>query len=146
MDLARKGTLREWRAALPLALCFQQLLRIVECFDLNGSNVVKNDGLVRVTVGVSKNHPKSFTFRVLIKRGRPNCVGVFMADLIKVMGIQLGHPGSFFVCKLAQTGGVLKAAHAEKVTASTIQAACKLLILAAGLNPRSYASHSSKMP
>jgi hypothetical protein len=32
MNLARKGTLREWRAALPLALCFQQLLR--------GSNVL----------------------------------------------------------------------------------------------------------
>jgi hypothetical protein len=26
MNLARSGTLREWRAALPLALCFQQLL------------------------------------------------------------------------------------------------------------------------
>jgi hypothetical protein len=26
INLARKGTLREWRAALPLALCFQQLL------------------------------------------------------------------------------------------------------------------------
>jgi hypothetical protein len=38
MDLARKGTLCEWRAALPLALCFQQLLRGVECFDLNRSN------------------------------------------------------------------------------------------------------------
>jgi hypothetical protein len=31
MDLAQKGTLWEWRAALPLALCFQQLLRGVEC-------------------------------------------------------------------------------------------------------------------
>jgi hypothetical protein len=26
MNLARSGMLREWRAALPLALCFQQLL------------------------------------------------------------------------------------------------------------------------
>jgi hypothetical protein len=35
MNLARSVTLREWRVALPLALCFQQLLRGAECFDLN---------------------------------------------------------------------------------------------------------------
>jgi hypothetical protein len=50
MNLARKGTLREWRAELPLALCFQQLLRGVECFDLNGSNVSRHKDFFRVTV------------------------------------------------------------------------------------------------
>jgi hypothetical protein len=62
MDLARKGTLREWRAALPLALCFQHLLRGVECFDLNGSNVSQHADFFRVTVETSKNHPEGIQF------------------------------------------------------------------------------------
>jgi hypothetical protein len=118
MDLARKGTLREWRAALPLALCFQQLLCGVECLDLNGSNVsletsrllhTTDGNFYRVTVDTSKNHPEGFNFRVRIDADRPNCVGVFMAQFIIVMGIRLGNPTSFFGCKLAQVGGSLKA-------------------------------------
>jgi hypothetical protein len=82
MNLARKGTLREWRAALPLALCFQQLLRGVECFNLNGSNVFHRKDFFPVTVETSKNHPKGFTFRVKVEDGRPSCVGVFMSNFI----------------------------------------------------------------
>jgi hypothetical protein len=78
MKLARKGTLREWRAALPLALCFQQLLRRVKCFDLDGSNVSRHANFLRVTVEVLKNHPEGFTFRVPVDDRRPNCVRVFM--------------------------------------------------------------------
>jgi hypothetical protein len=113
MDLARKGTLREWRAALPLALCFQQLLRGVECFDLNWSNVSQHGDFFRVTVETSKNHPEGFSFRVKVD-------------------------------KLTQTGGVLRAAPTCKVASSTMRNACKLLILAAGLNPVSFANQSSK--
>jgi hypothetical protein len=50
MNLARNGNLKEWRAALPLALCFQLLLRVPECFDLkllgqlvNGAEVLGGD-------------------------------------------------------------------------------------------------------
>jgi hypothetical protein len=110
MDLARKGTLREWRGALPLALCFQQLLRGIECFDLNGSNVSQHADFFRVTVETSKNHPEGFSFRVKIHNHRPNCVGRFMANFIETMGIKLGDDKSFFACQLTQTGGVLKAA------------------------------------
>jgi hypothetical protein len=77
MNLARKGTLREWRAALPLALCF---LRGIVCFDLSGSNVVRHDGFVRDMVETSKNHPEGFTLRILVNPGRPNCVGVFLVS------------------------------------------------------------------
>jgi hypothetical protein len=35
MSHARRGSLLDWRAALPLALCYQQLLRGAECFELN---------------------------------------------------------------------------------------------------------------
>jgi hypothetical protein len=153
MDLARKGTLREWRAALPLALCFQQLLCGAECFDLNGSNVsletsrllhTTDGSFYRVTVDTSKNHPEGFNFRVRIDADRPNCVGVFMAEFISVSGIRLGDPTSFFACKLAQVGGSLKASLSDRVADLTMRNSCKLLITAAGLDPRSYATHSSK--
>jgi hypothetical protein len=62
MNLAQAGTLLEWRAALPLALCFQQLLRGVESFDLNGSTVSQHVDFDRVTEETSKNHPEGFSF------------------------------------------------------------------------------------
>jgi hypothetical protein len=123
MNLARKGTFREWRAALPLALCFQQLLRGVECFDLDGSN--------------SSRHADFF--RVPVDDSRPNCVGVFMSDYIDT-----GSRKSFFVCKLAQTGKLLQVVPTERVATATMRNACKLLILASGLKPSFYATHSSK--
>jgi hypothetical protein len=67
-----------------------------------------------------------------------------MAAFINFMGIKLGDPKSFFTCKLTQTGGILRAAAAEKVASSTMRNACKLLIVAAGLDPATYATHSSK--
>jgi hypothetical protein len=67
-----------------------------------------------------------------------------MANFIDVMGIKLGDPKSFFACKLTQTGGILQAAAVEKVALSTMRNACKLLIVAAGLDPATYATHSSK--
>jgi hypothetical protein len=88
MNLARSGTIRKWRAALPLALCFQQLLQGAECFDLNGSNVTKHADFFCVKVETLKNHPLGFSFWVKFDRERPNCVGVFMADFIDVMGIK----------------------------------------------------------
>jgi hypothetical protein len=135
MELARKGTLREWRAALPLVLCFQQLLRGIKCFDLNGSNVSQHADFFRVTVETLKNHAEGFSFRVKINNDQPNCVGRFMADFIRTMGIKLGDDKSFFACQLTQTGGVLRAAPTCKVASSTIRNACKLLIVAAGLKP-----------
>jgi hypothetical protein len=77
MYLARKGTIREWRAALPLALCFQQLLRGMECFDLDGSNFNRQADFFWVTV------------RVPVNDSRPNCIGVFMSDFINTMNIML---------------------------------------------------------
>jgi hypothetical protein len=118
MDLARKGTLGKWRAALPLALCFQQLICGAESFDQKGSNVsletsrllhTTDGNFYRVTVDTSKNHPEGFNFRVRIDADRANCVGAFMAEFISVTGIRLGDPSSFFACKLAQVGGSLKA-------------------------------------
>jgi hypothetical protein len=64
MNLAWSGTLRQWRAALPLALCFKQLLRGVECFDLKGLNVTQHADFFCVKVETSKNHPERFLFRV----------------------------------------------------------------------------------
>jgi hypothetical protein len=125
-------------------LCFQQLLRGAECFDLNGSNVALHWDFFRVKVETSKNHPLGFSFWVKIDRRRPIWVGVFMANFIDVMGIKLGDPKLFFACKLTQTGGILRAAAAEKVASSTMRNACKLLIVAAGLDPDTYATHSSK--
>jgi hypothetical protein len=42
MDTDRAGTILDWRAALPMALCFQQLLRGAECFGLTGANVTRH--------------------------------------------------------------------------------------------------------
>jgi hypothetical protein len=145
MNLARKGTLREWRDTLPLALCFQELLRGVECFDLTGKNVAWYvDGYFQLTVETSKNNPEGFSFRVLVDVNRPNCVGVFMRDFIAVMGIKLGDRSSFFACQLVQVGGVLRSAPIEKVAVSTMRNSCKLLITLAGLDPARYATHLSK--
>jgi hypothetical protein len=60
MSLARSGTLLEWREALPLALCFQQVLRGAECFDLNGLSVTQHADFFRVKVKTLKNHPWVF--------------------------------------------------------------------------------------
>jgi hypothetical protein len=64
MEFARFGSVLDWRAALPMALCFQQLLRGVEAFDLNGSNVVRHTGFFDVTVELSKNHITGFSFNL----------------------------------------------------------------------------------
>jgi hypothetical protein len=121
MNLARWGTLHEWREALPLALCFQQLLRGVECFNLNGSNITQHVVFFCVKVKTSKNHPLGFLYRVKFDRERPICVGVFISNLIDVMGINIGDPKSFFACKLTLAGGTLRAASSEKVASSTMR-------------------------
>jgi hypothetical protein len=105
MLLARRGSLREWKSALPLVLCFQQLLRGAECFDLNGSNVTRMPDFFSVEVETSKNHPEGFSFRIPVDEKRPNCGGVFFADFVTVMGIALGDPKSFFACRISKSGG-----------------------------------------
>jgi hypothetical protein len=139
MLLARRGLLREWRSALPLVLCFQQLLRGAECFDLNGSNMTRMPNFFRVEVETSKNHPEGFSFWIPVDEKRPNCVGVLFADFITVMEISLGDPKSFFACKISKSGGVIKS-----VSSLTMRGCCKDLIVAAGLDPTEYATHSSK--
>jgi hypothetical protein len=66
--LAQRGSLREWRSALPLVLCFQQLLLGAECFDLNGSNVTRMPNFFRVEVETSKNHPEGFSFWIPVDK------------------------------------------------------------------------------
>jgi hypothetical protein len=147
MSTARlSGSLMDWRAALPLALCFQQLLRGSEAFDLNGGNVWRSpdDSFFRVVVECSKNHPEGFEFTVPIDHARSFCVGAFMEDYIQLMGIRLGDKESYFACKLATVRGVLRALPLTRVSDSTMRAACKKLIESAGFDPTSYASHSSK--
>jgi hypothetical protein len=106
--------------------------------------VTQHADFFRIKVETLKNHPLGFSFRVKFNRERPNCVGVFMADFIDVMGIKLGDPKSFFSCYFTPSGGILQAAAVEKVASSTMRNACKLLIVAAGLDPNRYATHSSK--
>jgi hypothetical protein len=147
MDLARMRTLREWRAAFLLVLCFQQLLRGAECFDLCGENVTPHNDFFRVEVMTAKNHPEGFGFKVPIDSSgkRPYCVGGFMEEFIKVMGIKLGVKESFFACKLTRVrGGKLAADSSAKVASSTMRNCCKSLITASGLDALEYATHSSK--
>jgi hypothetical protein len=122
-------------------------------FYLNGSDVsletsrllhTTDGNFYWVTVETSKNHPEGFNFCVRIDTDRPNCVSVFMSEFISIMGIRLGDPTSFFACKLAQVSGSLKASLSDRVSDSTMRNACKLLITAAGLDPRLYATHLSK--
>jgi hypothetical protein len=144
MLLAHRGTLREWRSALPLVLCYQQLLRGAECVDLNGSHVECLPAFFRVEIAMSKNHPEGFSFQIPVDDARPNCIGVFFADFIIVMGIQLGRKDSFFACKIAKFGGVLRTRPTKKLATSSMRWCCKDLIVAAGLNPSEYVTHSSK--
>jgi hypothetical protein len=136
MEFAWFGSILDWRAALPMALCFQQLLRGVEAFDLNGSNVVRNAGFFDVMVESSKNHITGFSFKVLINYNCPNCVGVFLADYIVKMGVKIGDKLSFFACKVASIRGVLKADLAVSVSASAMRSSCKKLIASTGLDAR----------
>jgi hypothetical protein len=125
MKAAQVGSLLDWRAALPLALCYQQLLRRAECFDLDGSNVVRHPGFFSVQVQSSKNIPEGFDFKVIVDRDRPHCVGQFMADFIVKTGIVLGDGDSY---KILAVKGVLTAVPKVKVVNSTMRAACKRLI------------------
>jgi hypothetical protein len=123
---------------------FQQLLRGSKVFDLNGSNVTRMPGFYCVEVKNSKNHPEGFSFWIPVDENSPNCVGVFFADFITVMGISLRDLKSFFACKISKSGGVIKSVSLEKVATSTMRGCCKDLIFAAGLDPTEYATHSSK--
>jgi hypothetical protein len=60
------------------------------------------------------------------------------------MGIVLGNASSFFACKISSAKGVLKVAPSVKVANSTMQAACKPLIDATGLESMDYATHLCK--
>jgi hypothetical protein len=62
MTFAKAGSLLNWRAALPLALCYQQLLGGAEAFYLNGSNIKRRTGHFHVEVDSSKNVPDGFSF------------------------------------------------------------------------------------
>jgi hypothetical protein len=124
MTMARTGSLMDWRAAFPLALCFQQLLCGAECFDLNGSNIARHDGFFRVVVESSKNHVEGLEFDIPISPEREFCVGSFMGDYIRMTGIRLGDPSSFFLCKLVKSRGkVWLAGLAFRVVDSTMRAA-----------------------
>jgi hypothetical protein len=104
MDLAYAGTLVEWRAAFPMALCLLQLLRGAECFDLSGANVVITAVGFKVTVETSKNHQEGFEFNVPVEDCLDD-VGRFMVDYIGVMGIRVGDAGSHFACTSAKVKG-----------------------------------------
>jgi integrase len=143
MDLAYAGKLVEWRAAFLMALCFQQLLRGAECFDLSGANVVITAVGFKVTVETSKNHPEGFEFNVPVE-DQLHDVGLFMVDYIGVMGIRVGDAGSHFVCKLAKVKGILKAYPGVRVADATMRKACKVLIVDSGLDPTLYTTHSCK--
>jgi hypothetical protein len=144
MDIARGGMLLDWRAVLPMALCFQQLLRGAEAFNLDGGNVSVHAGYFLINVESSKNHPEGFDFNVTIDSNRPHCVGTFLADFILRMGIRLGNSTSFFSCEITSTKGVLKAVPTVKILPSTMRANFKKLISAFGLDARLHASHSCK--
>jgi hypothetical protein len=144
MDAARTGLLLDWRAALPLALCFQHLLRGAECFELNGSNVVRQPTFFLVEVESAKNVPEGFLFKMPIGPARSHCVGQFMARYIVKMGVKLGDKMSYFPCRVGTVKGVLKSTATTKVANLTMRASCKRLIEAAGLDPTLYASHSCK--
>jgi hypothetical protein len=67
-----------------------------------------------------------------------------MDNFIDILGIKIGNPKLFFACKLTQAGRTHRAAASEKLASSTMSNACKLLIVAARLDPTTYATHSSK--
>jgi hypothetical protein len=144
MDMARKGSLLDWRAALPLALCYQQLLRGAEAFDLKGSNIVRHPEYFLIEVESAKNNPDGFSFKVPVDARRSNCVGQFLADFLVRMGIVLGNEKSYISCKISTAKGVMKDVPLVRVGDSTMRLACKRLIGAVGLDSRDYASHSCK--
>jgi hypothetical protein len=144
LTAARRGTLLDWRVALPLALCFQQLLRGAECFELKGSNVTRYPGFFQVEVESAKDIPEGFGFKIMIDPSRPHCVGQFMADYLIKMGVKLGDKNSYFACKVLSVKGVLKAVPSAKLCSSSMRSACKRLIESVGLDGALYAMHSSK--
>jgi hypothetical protein len=144
MDTARAGTILDWRSALPMALCFQQLLRGAECFGLTGANVTRHFDYFMVEVVEAKNNPEGFSFKVPIDPLRTHCVGQFLADYIVKMGVVLVDPASFFACKVAKVRGITRSTAFVKVANSTMRAGCKRLIEAVGLDSTRYASHSCK--
>jgi hypothetical protein len=144
MDWARGGSLLDWRAALPMALCNQQLLRGAEAFNLNGSNVDRRGDHIWIEVKTSKNHPEGFSFKVPVDANRPHDVGTFLADYVVKMGIKLGDPKSYFACKVTLVKGVLKSVSSVQVSTATMRSNCKKLITATELDARDYATHSCK--
>jgi hypothetical protein len=144
MDTARAGTILDWRAALPMALCFQQLLRGAECFGLTGANVTRHLDYFMVEVAEAKNNPEGFSFKVPIDALRTHCVGTFLADYIVKMGVVLGDPASFFACKVSKVRGITRSTASVKVANSTMRAGCKRLIEGVGLDSTRYVSHSCK--
>jgi hypothetical protein len=144
MDHTRSGLLVDWRSALPMALCFQQLLRGAEAFDLHGGNISVHVGHFLIEVETSKNHPEGFSFKLPIDPERSHCVGTFLADYEVKMGITLGYRGSFLWCKLSAARGILSSVPSVKVSPATMRASCKKLILAVRLDASLYATNSCK--
>jgi hypothetical protein len=144
LQTARRGTIQDWRVALPMALCYQQLLCGARCFGLTGANVVRQPEYFLAEVASAKNNPDGFSFKVPVDAARPNYVGQFMADYVVKIGIVLGDSASFFACKVTKVKGFLKPNTAVKVANSTMRASCKRLIMAIGLVSTEYASHSCK--
>jgi hypothetical protein len=127
-----------------LALCYQQLLRGAEAFDLKGSNIIRHPKYLLIEVESAKNNPDGFSFKVPVDARRSNCVGQFLADFLVKMGIILGNEKFYISCKILTAKGMMKAVPSVRVGDYTMRAACKRLIGAVGLDSRDYTSHSCK--
>jgi integrase len=92
MDWARGGSLLDWRAALPMALCYQQLLRGAEAFDLNGSNVDRRGDHFWVEVETSENHPEGFRLKARLTRIALTTLEHLSSITLSRWGLSLGTP------------------------------------------------------
>ena len=103
---------------------------------MRGSDVHRSESRILFRVGRAKNQPEGYSFVV---ENRPQAlVDVFglVCQYLDTAGIQAGSEDHFFMCQA-------KKPH-EQVALSTMHADAKRLVVAVGLDPKKFGTHSAK--
>jgi hypothetical protein len=142
MDAARRSeSLKTWRAAVILALSFQEFLRFSEAAFLRLEDLeVDKDG-VHFRVKKAKNHRTGFEGCVPVRRDNPYCVGNFVLEFMeKWVKWSPGMSGAL-CSKIVDAG---KRFSLKQCSYSVLHNACKDIIVEVGLDPNLYSTHSAK--
>jgi hypothetical protein len=133
-----RGSFRHWIAAVVLATCFADFLCFSEVLNVCLEDLTLSESDLRFRVRKAKNHRLGFD--VCLPVSDPKGVGAFVLNFLRC-GIKWKPGKTGFLC--CQLKGA-KFRPQIPISYSALHSSCKNLIVAVGLDPSKYSTHSAK--